>query len=104
MEEETDLLSVAEELARVLSFACESKEDTIKVWLLLGRAMGIENFFPHIKVSAVEDKRGDHQPIILVGSASAELSEYLSSNQIITEKIAKICLEELEALMEKKSH
>jgi len=98
---EDDLIEVVENLVRQVSFMCETKQDVLKFWIHFGRLLGLDHSLPHVRVAMTEDKKGNLQPVVLVATPSPELSEYLTSTHTITEKIADICLEEIENINRK---
>lgn len=100
-DDEVDLMEVLEGLVTQVSYLCETKQDILKVWIHFGRLLGINMVLPHVRVAMTEDDKGNLQPILLVASPCSELSDYMTSTNLITEKIADICLEEIKQINEK---
>jgi hypothetical protein len=72
-----------------------SKEELIKLWFHIGRLMGVEEVFPEMQVITTPDERGDKHPILLVGTTSSFVADYLTDPNILTQEIARLCLKEI---------
>jgi hypothetical protein len=93
-----DYIEILEEITQNLSYMLDSKESTLKLWLLLGEKLGLNDILPYVQVVSTPDDNGHIQPIMMVASPSKELSEYLGSQDFLTEKIALLCLEEIKKI------
>ena len=100
MDDSVDPVEVLQAILNNIVQNSESKEELIKLWFYVGRMMGIEKIFPEMQVVVTPDKEGENQPIILVGTLHPLVVDYLTSQNIVSEDIANICLREIEKIEE----
>ena len=77
-----------------------SPEEIVRVWLEIGKELGIDMIFPHIH--CVLCQVGDEEETVfvgLVGSPSEEMVDILVSDDVMTEEILDLGLE---AVMDRK--
>tara|TARA_B100001287_G_C22641176_1_gene510225 strand:+ start:1097 stop:1414 length:318 start_codon:yes stop_codon:yes gene_type:complete len=100
MDDSVDPVEVLQAILNNIVSNSDSKEELIKLWFYIGRMMGIEKIFPEMQVIVTPDDKGVNQPIILIGTLHELVVEYLTSQNVISEDIAHICLREIEKLEE----
>ena len=100
MDDSIDPVEVLQAILDNIVGNTDSKEELIKLWFYVGRMMGIEKIFPEMQVVVTPDENGENQPIILIGTLHALVVEYMTSQNVVSEDIAHICLREIEKLTE----
>lgn len=78
-----------------------SPEEIVRVWLEIGKELGIDMIFPHIH--CVLCQAGEEETVFvgLVGSPSEEMVDILVSEDVMTEEILDMGLE---AVMDRKKN
>jgi hypothetical protein len=97
-----DPLEVLQAILNSLTPQLESKDDIIKFWFYIGRMMGIEDIFPEMQVVVTPDDEGNNQPVLLVGTLLPHIIEVLTSERVLTENLAQLCLAEIKEIDLKK--
>lgn len=100
--DQIDPIEVLQSLLNNIVSSSESKEELIRMWFYIGRMMGISDIFPEMQVVVTPDKEGENQPVLLIGTLLPLVVEHLTSEKILTEDLANLCLEEIKAIEESK--
>jgi len=83
-------LKTFENLMRLLSSEAKDGEELIRIWINLGLKLGVDIYFPHIKVVIHRDEEsGKKDMIALIGSFSEEIVEELSSEEVLNESLVE---------------
>jgi hypothetical protein len=100
--DQTDPIVVLQSLLNSIIASSESKEELIRIWFYIGRMMGISEIFPEMQVVVTPNKQGENQPVLLIGTVLPLVVDLLTSEGVLTEDLANLCLEEIKALEESK--
>jgi len=93
-----ELKDLFDQTMRTLASEAKNPEELISIWINIGIKLGIDFYFPHLKVIVNSDEDGKREMVALIGSASEDVVEYLSSEEILSEGILKIVLEDIEKI------
>lgn len=74
----------------------DNEEDTLYLWLALGKYLGIDAIFSNIKVVVSEDMSDFRRIVALVASPCKEIIEAVSDPKVITDELVEKCLSEIE--------
>ena len=100
--DQTDPIVVLQSLLNSIIASSESKEELIRIWFYIGRMMGISEIFPEMQVVVTPNKQGENQPVLLIGTVLPLVVDLLTSEGVLTEDLANLCLEEIKAIEESK--
>ena len=95
MEDSVDPVEVLQAILDNILSNSQSKEEIIKMWLYIGRMMGMDHIFPEIQVILTPDENGKNQPIALVGSLDTLIIDCLTHGDVLNEALANICLDKI---------
>lgn len=94
-----ELKDLFDQTMRALASEAKSPEELISIWINIGIKIGIDFYFPHLKVVVhSDDEDGTREMVALIGSASEDVVEYLSSEEILSSRILEIVLEDIEKI------
>ena len=91
-----ELKSLFDRTISALTSEAETSEELIRIWINIGMKLGIEYYFPHLKVIVHSEEEGGREILALIGSASEEVVEYLSSEEIMNDEVVEKILEDIE--------
>ena len=91
-----ELKDLFDHTMRNLASEAKTSEELISIWINIGVKLGVDFYFPHLKVIVHSDEEGSREMVALIGSASEDVVEFLSSEQILSTKILEIVLEDIE--------
>jgi len=74
----------------------DNEEDTLYLWLALGKYLGIDAIFSNIKVVVSEDLSDIRRIVAMVASPSKEIIEKVTDARVITDELIEKYLVELE--------
>lgn len=98
MSETDKILNYLEEILQLLLGDKATPEEVIRFWFFLGRYIGVEKIFPHLKVVVTPDENEEIAVVLLLGSPSEALVEVLAGDSIMKEGVVKIALEDYKAM------
>ena len=101
-DESIDPVEVLQAILNNLVSSSDTKEDVIKLWFYIGRMMGISDIFPEMQVVVTPDDEGKNEPVLLVGTLVPYIVDMLTSEKVLTEDLARLCLEEIKEIERKK--
>lgn len=93
-----ELKDLFDQTMRALASEAKSPEELISIWINIGIKLGIDFYFPHLKVVVHSDEDGTREMVALIGSASEDVVEFLSSEEILSSRIIEIVLEDIEKI------
>ena len=82
-------------ILKSLSLECEDSEQLMKLWVQVGREMGIDVHLPHLKFIQVEDLSGQKRVVAVVGCYSEDVAEYISSEAVFSDEVLEIIHDEI---------
>jgi hypothetical protein len=92
-----ELKSLFDRTISALTSEAETSEELIRIWINIGMKLGIEYYFPHLKVIVHSEEEGQRREILaLIGSASEEVVEYLSSEETMNDEVVEKILGDIE--------
>jgi hypothetical protein len=82
-------------ILKSLSLECEDSEQIMKLWVQIGREMGVDIHLPHLKFIQVEDSNDQKKVVAVVGCYSEDVVEYISSEAVFSDEVLEIIHNEL---------
>ena len=73
-----------------------NEEDTVYMWLALGKFIGIDALFPHMKMVLSSDIHDVKRVVALLASPSKEVIDKASDDRVITDEVIERLLTDLE--------
>ena len=77
-------------ILKSLALECSDSEQLMKLWVQLGREMGVDMHIPHMKFIQIEDSNDKKQVVAIVGCSSEYVAEYLSSEAVFSDEVLEI--------------
>jgi hypothetical protein len=90
-----ELKAIFDSTMQTLMEEAKSPEELISIWINIGTKLGVDFYFPHLKVVVHSDEDGTKEMVALVGSPSEEIVEFFSSEEVMTDEIIDIVLKEI---------
>lgn len=81
-----DTTEIFEEILRILSLSAQSHEELVRIWINLGKRLGVFVFMPHIRVVVYEDEESERHLISVIASPSEEVVEHLASEENLSDE------------------
>tara|TARA_B100000073_G_scaffold344455_1_gene351310 strand:- start:1293 stop:1625 length:333 start_codon:yes stop_codon:yes gene_type:complete len=92
-ETEIDITELFDYSIKLLAEQSKTPQELISVWISIGKRLGVEEIFAHLKVVVYEDDYDEQRIVGFVGSPSEEAVELLSSEYVFTEYICEKAVE-----------
>lgn len=75
-----------------------SPSDLLKVWISLGKHIGLEDIIPHLKVVLYEDGDGEKNIVGVIASPSEDVVNHLSSENVFNEMLCQASVRSLKEM------
>ncbi len=94
-EKEIEIKEFFDYSIQLLAEQSKTPQELMSVWISIGKRLGIEDIFAHLKVVVYEDEYEQQRMVGFVGSPSEEVVEILSSEVVFTEYICEKAVESI---------
>jgi hypothetical protein len=78
---------IFDQILSVLASSAEGHEELIRIWINLGKRLGVCVFLPYIRVVVYEDEEKERHLISIVASPSEEVADELASSERISDEM-----------------
>lgn len=99
-ENDLDIAEIFYASLTLVAEQAQSPSDLLKVWISLGKRIGIDEIIPHLKVVLYESEEGGRNIVGIVGAPSEDVVTHLSSEKVFNEMLCQASVRALEEMKE----